>query len=452
MKQVNRIFALFLCICIVFSGAMIYDTGSNSKSNSNAVYNISSTMSHGYKASTMTNTTTSNVSDTYYDKQWALNNDGTFTYEDNSSTNTPEEDYQFPDIAKLPDNNNWGPNRNRGRGFQMQKGSANLYQSKGFNQQNSITAVENIDIDAPEAWAVASNKGKQVIVAVIDTGADYTHEDLKNSIWTNTGEIVGDGIDNDNNGYIDDVYGWDFCNNQPFELDQESSEYEHGTHVSGIIAASLNKKGIVGVVGNSNVKLMMVKALGGSEGSGEVDSVVNAIEYAQKMGASICNLSFGTETYSKKLKQVIADSDMLFVCAAGNASRSNEGDNTDKLPVYPASYDLDNIISVANLTYNGTLDTTSDYGKKTVDIAAPGSDIISTLPEDSYGYMSGTSMAAPMVTAVAAMVYSDRNVKLTKVKEIILDSAVTLSDLKNKVATGGMLNAYNALTLDISSN
>lgn len=450
MKQFKRIISLLLCTCLVLSGAVF-----GTERQTDVVYNAASTMSHGhYKAQTIASSTSA-VTDTYFDKQWALYNDGTFTYEDyNKSPNVPKEDYSFPDINNFFNGGEFEiqmPDHHRGFYKRNSIYTTNNYGSTPLFENTS--AVKGIDIDATKAWNAVSTSGKQVIIAIIDTGVDYTHEDLQNSTWTNLGEKAGDGVDNDNNGYIDDVYGWDFCNNQPYQRTSTTSEYEHGTHIAGIIAASVNNdKGIAGIAGSSNVKLMSIKALSGSEGSGSVDSVVNAIKYAQKMGASICNLSFGTESYDKELKQVMKESDMLFICAAGNADRSYQGSNTDQLPVYPASYDLDNIISVANLTYDGTLDTTSNYGKTSVDIAAPGSYIISSLPDNTYGYMSGTSMAAPMVTAVAAMVYSQREVALTQVKDILLNSSVQLSSLQNKVACGGMLNAYNALTANISGS
>ncbi len=460
MKHVKRLMALALCTVMALTGTASYaDRGRE------AVFSISGTMS----GQSLVSAAAAELSDPYYDKQWALYNDGTFTYEsgdktsDGTSGNITNPYEQFPGFLSFPGGNSRGGRNNFSipggtqrkafLGKSVSLGEVSLSTASlfgGYYQTNTITAVADIDIDAKEAWDTLSDDGDEVIIAVIDTGVDYTHEDLKDSVWTNTSEIAGDGIDNDKNGYIDDVYGWDFYNDKAFEVGKNTSEYEHGTHVAGIMAASLNSKGIAGAVGDANVKVMSIKVLGGKDGSGEAEDVIAAIEYAEKMGASICNLSFGTQEYSAKLYETIKASDMLFVCAAGNGSRTSYGDNTDNIPCYPASFNLDNIISVANLTYDGTLDASSNYGKTSVDIAAPGSYIISTLPNDSYGYFSGTSMAAPYVSAVAALVYSDREVELSKVKEIILGSVQKLDSLKNKVVSGGMVNAYNALTANIS--
>ena len=229
------------------------------------------------------------------------------------------------------------------------------------------------------------------------------------------------------------------------------TEDSHGTHGAGtIVAMRGNKEGIAGIVGNSTVKIMVIKALGGKEGSGLTEAIVKAIQYAEANGADICNLSFGTGTDDASLRSTIEDSNMLFIAAAGNGDHwTGKGVNDDQRPIYPAAYDFDNIISVANLNYNGKLHYSSNYGNKSVDIAAPGSYILSTTPNNTYSYMSGTSMAAPMVTGVAAMIYSHYNdVTLTKVKEMILKSAKPLDALNGYITTGGMLDAYAALTYD----
>ncbi len=320
-------------------------------------------------------------------------------------------------------------------------------------QTEQTAAVEGIDTDALKAWELASGDGEEVIVAIIDTGADYMHEDLAGSIWVNTGEIADNGIDDDNNGYIDDVYGWNFYNdNAKVYSSRRSDEYDHGTHVAGIIAAAQNDIGIAGLASNANVKIMLLKALGGSDGEGDTADVISAIEYAEAMGASVCNLSFGTTENDKELARVIKNSNMLFICAAGNGDSRGYGVDTDSTPLYPAAYDFDNIISVANLSCDGTLDSSTNYGLTSVDIAAPGTDILSTTTEDSYEYLSGTSMAAPMVTAVAAMVYSyGGNLTAQEARALILSGAEKLDSLNEKVATGGMLNAYDSLKAAIEN-
>ena len=198
-----------------------------------------------------------------------------------------------------------------------------------------------------------------------DTGIDYTHEDLAGAIWVNEDEIPGNGIDDDGNGYIDDVHGWNFYDhtNQVYTGDEDS----HGTHGAGTIAASSNNQiGISGIVPGERVKIMPVKALGGSDGSGTTASLIQAIHYAEANGASICNLSLSSSKNDRALYQAIAQSNMLFIVAAGNDSA-----NIDLSPTYPASYNLDNILSVANLCYDGVLHHTSNYGASSVDLAAP---------------------------------------------------------------------------------
>lgn len=332
---------------------------------------------------------------------------------------------------------------------QAQSGQVGLPRVIGPGAYESIvtSAVPGVDINVLPAWDLynASANKRQVIVAVIDTGIDYTHPELANALWVNPGEVPGDGIDNDGNGYVDDIYGWDFYygNNQTF-IGYEDS---HGTHAAGTIAANKGASGIVGITDNSFVKIMSLKALGGRYGAGSVEAVVEAIRYAEANGASICNLSFGTDIYDERLEAAIANSGMLFIIAAGNGDSSGKGYSTDTSPIYPASFTSNNIISVANLLFDGNLSGSSNYGVTSVDIAAPGSYVLSTVPGNQYGFMTGTSMAAPMVTGVAAMLYSYRpEISLQDVKQIILNSARKMDGLNGKLSTGGMLDAYAALS------
>ncbi len=311
---------------------------------------------------------------------------------------------------------------------------------------STIDAVKGIDINLQPAWELydqIENK-RPVIVAIIDTGIDVDHPDLKDAIWVNEDEIPGDGIDNDGNGFIDDVNGWNFIdnNNQLYT----GKEDNHGTHAAGTIAASRNNGGSVGITDNQYVKIMSIKALGGEEGKGSPESVIAAIRYAEANGAQICNLSFGSENYTEEFRATIQNSKMLFVVAAGNGNEDEIGYNIDKNPVYPASLPYDNIITVANLIFNGKLDRSSNYGPVSVDIAAPGTFILSTIPDKSFAFMSGTSMAAPMVTGAAAMLYSARpELSLQDVKNILITSAHKLDTLNGRVYSGGMLDVYSAL-------
>lgn len=313
-------------------------------------------------------------------------------------------------------------------------------------------AVSGVDINLEQAWKTYGNGNHDTIVAMIDTGIDYTHEDLKDTLWVNTDEIPGNGIDDDGNGYVDDVYGWNFYNNnnQIFTGEEDS----HGTHGAGTISAGTgNGIGIAGIVPGNRVRVMALKALGGTDGGGSTAAVIKAIRYAEDNGAVICNLSLTSTVDDKALYEAMKNSSMLFVVATGNGNpKTGKGVDTDAIPFYPAAYDLDNIISVANLSIDGTLSASSNYGKKTVDLAAPGSYILSTTPGNTYGYMSGTSMAAPMVSGAAAMVYSYFDgIGVADVKEILMSTVTPMERLKDVTVSGGMLNVGAALSYDIST-
>ncbi|MHC1723596.1 MAG: S8 family peptidase [Aminipila sp.] len=311
----------------------------------------------------------------------------------------------------------------------------------------SIPAEAGIDINISEAWKLYKSQ-RNVTVAIIDTGIDFNHEDLSNVMWVNQDEIAGNNTDDDGNGYVDDIYGWNFYNNNNNIYVGE--EDDHGTHEAGTITATKdNSVGITGIADEDSVSIMSLKVLGGEDGSGTTESIINAIKYADANGASICNLSLGTTSYDQALYDAMANSNMLFVVAAGNGD-SEGGTNIDFVPTYPAAFDLNNIISVANVSCDGNLSSSSNYGKNSVDIAAPGSYILGLTADNGYAYMSGTSMAAPMVTAVAALVYTgNADLSLSDVKEAILTSATPLDTLTGKVSSGGLLNAGLALKYTI---
>jgi len=293
------------------------------------------------------------------------------------------------------------------------------------------------DIDADMAWGVSTGS-HDVVVAVIDTGVDYNHPDLAANIWTNPGEIPDNGIDDDNNGYIDDVRGWDWVNDDNDPLD----DHGHGTHTSGTVGAiGDNGIGVAGV--NWNVSLVGLKFLSGG-GTGTTEDAVSAVEYATMMGFDLTSNSWGGGGFSQALYDAIQAAgavDQLFVAAAGNG-----GTNTDTSPHYPSSYDLPNIISVAMTDHNDDYDSLSNYGAVSVDLAAPGADVLSTLPGNSYGYGSGTSMATPHVAGVAALIRAiSPGVPATQIKTLILGSVDDITNPSKPTLTNGRLNAFFAI-------
>ena len=310
------------------------------------------------------------------------------------------------------------------------------------------SSTVDIDLELEKAWAAYNKENyqtRQVIVAVIDTGVDYEHPDLKDQMWINPNEIPGDGIDNDNNGYVDDIYGWDYYNNdntichydtKTMTASKEDND-DHGTHCAGIIAASANNQiGIAGVASNIDVKIMSLKIHGGVNGKGTIGNAIKAIKYATMMGADVCNLSWGSTTYNQALEQTIRESSMLFIAAAGNSGADN-----DAIPMYPASLPLDNIISVTFINPNGALTVKSNYGATSVDIAAPGVDILSTVV-GGYRASSGSSMAAPHISGIAAILYSSASqLYPSNVKEVLLINYKPLTNLSSLTYYPGIPNA-----------
>lgn len=303
---------------------------------------------------------------------------------------------------------------------------------------NGYYGTPDIDINVPSAWNITEGSG-DIVIAVIDTGIDINHPDLKYRIYKNKKEVPNNGVDDDSNGYIDDVNGWDFYNYDNTVYDSPYID-DHGTHVAGTIAGqSNNAVGVAGVA--PKVKILPLKILGTSEGGGYVSDAVRAVEYATSMGVKISNNSWGGGSYSTALYEAIRDSGSLFVAAAGN-----DGYNNDYYYSYPASYNLDNILSVAAIGNRGELAYFSNYGSTTVDVAAPGVSILSTMPDNSYAYLDGTSMASPHVTGVAALVYSNNtSYTPTEIKSKIINSTKELDSVKYLVASGGMVDAARAL-------
>ena len=310
------------------------------------------------------------------------------------------------------------------------------------------------DIDAPEAWLVAINA--QTIVAIIDSGTQLDHEDLSANIWINEAEMNGaPNVDDGNppNGFIDDIHGWDFFSDDADPSDEDG----HGTHTAGTVGAvSNNAIGIAGVCGEC--RLMPLRFLGPAGGS--TSDAIDAINYAVTNGATVSNNSWGGGAYSQALYEAIAaagETGHIFVAAAGNDSGNN-----DSNPTYPASYDLDNIISVAATDNRDVLASFSNFGPASVDLSAPGVNIASSYwdPEttaDDYWWSSGTSMAAPHVAGIVALVQSVQQAESSSacisaetgkkigVVERLLRSVRPVASLAPYLATGGVINAADAV-------
>ena len=313
------------------------------------------------------------------------------------------------------------------------------YQSLwGMNNTGQTGGTGDADIDAAEAWSVRTDAGS-IIVAVIDTGIDYHHEDLAENIWVNNLEASGQaGVDDDGNGYVDDLYGYDFYNEDGDPLDDNG----HGTHVSGTIGAvGDNGHGVAGIAWD--IQLMGLKFLN-ADGGGYTSDAVRAVNYARQMGAKVINASFGGGGYSRAMNDAIrafGDEDGIFVAAAGN-----EGENNDANPSYPVGYDLPNIIAVGASDSNDRLASWSNYGVNSVDIVAPGVSILSTLPNDRYGTYSGTSMATPHVAGAAALIWAAHSDwSHSEVISAIYDNADPV--LLDSV-THGRLNLNSAIRVD----
>jgi subtilisin family serine protease len=355
-----------------------------------------------------------------------------------------------------------------------------------------IEGTEDADIDAPEAWKIQTGN-PDTVIAVLDSGLDITHPDLTDSLWTNPGEIPGNGMDDDANGYVDDVHGWDFGDGDStlLEPDETVDGFDHGTHVAGTIAAQMNNEiGVAGVC--PGCKVMVLKGFartdfdrdGTFEMTLTVADEIEALAYARDMGAEVVNGSFAAADYSKLERLALEDLDaagLLSVFAGGNRSSDNDLMEFEEVPEglvptspsWPASYDIPSIISVGASNHRDEYgyDTGcaerigqvgpcafTNWGAASVDIVAPGVDVLSTLPEEDYGLKDGTSMAAPHVAGVAGLVATEHpEYGAVEIKNAILtgaDRVPSLSILKafggppiegSFTVTNGRVNALTAL-------
>ena len=311
-----------------------------------------------------------------------------------------------------------------------------------------MAGTEDADTDASEAWDVTTGAAG-VTVGILDTGVDYTHSDLLPNIWANPGESGAgretNGIDDDLNGYVDDYRGWDWVADDNAPAD----EHWHGTHVAGTVGARGNDG--VGVAGVAwRVGLVPLRVLSAS-GSGQVSDLISAYAYARAQGLKIVNASLGgSEGSQAEYDALAAASDTLFVVAAGNGGTDGVGDDNDATPTYPCAYDLPNVICVAATDNRDELAGFSNFGSTSVDLAAPGVTIASTVPRDTSGdrwaYADGTSMATPHVSGAAALAWArSPAASVADIRSALLSNVDPVPSLAGVTVTGGRLNAYRAL-------
>ena len=312
--------------------------------------------------------------------------------------------------------------------------------------QWTLRNMENHGMSVTRTYANRRSSPRQdLIVAVVDTGVDFNHEDLP--MWVNEGEIAGNGIDDDNNGYIDDIYGIntlirDSNGNATMNI---MDTHAHGTHVSGSIAAIQNNNlGVAGIA--SRTKIMALRTVPNSSDETDVD-VTEAFIYAAKNGAKIINCSFGKSHNERgmmvrdAINHIGEEYGVLVVAAAGNSMR-----NIDSYPSYPASFDSENLLVVASTSSRGNFSYFTNYGLEGVDVAAPGSSIFSTIPRNRYSNMSGTSMASPNVAGVAAEVLANYpDLTPVELKQILMESSYQTPVYASKIKSGGRVDLERAL-------
>ena len=371
-------------------------------------------------------------SDNLYSYQWGLKNIGNFLID----KEVLREDYT-PIYFDKSINDTM---------FYNDKNIVSNFRNVGF-AYNSMIAKEKFDTNWEDGYEYfkSISPARDVVVAVIDTGIDINHYELKDSIYINSQEIPLNGIDDDNNGYVDDIAGYNFCGNNGIVLPEVSYEV-HGTHAAGIIAAKHGNSGVRGFAYDEHVKIMPLKVLDSNE-NGYMSSVIDAINYAKNNGAVICNISLGTYTYDRNIDNAIkANPDMLFVVSAGNGY-DFIGYSLDERDVYPAKLNYDNVITVSNASFDGERYESANYGSY-VTVFAPGTYILSTTPNDSFAYLTGTSMAAPYVSALCAMIYSRfENVPISQYKKIIVKAATKCESLTGLCESNGIINVYETLKL-----
>lgn len=318
-----------------------------------------------------------------------------------------------------------------------------------MNNTGQTGGTVDADIDAVEAWDIHTGNDS-VVVAVVDTGIDYNHPDLADNIWVNPGEIAGNGIDDDGNGYVDDIHGIDCANNDSDPMDDNN----HGTHVAGTIGATGNNG--VGVVGvNWTTQLMGLKFLR-ANGGGAISDAIECLAYAANMAArttdpvnlKVTNNSWGGGGFSQVALDAfnaLGAESVLSAVAAGN----DYGNDNDTSPVYPASYDAESIITVASTTHTDGMSSFSNFGAESVDLGAPGSDILSTVVGGGYDSLSGTSMATPHVAGALTYLWSyNPSYSASALKNLVMERGDAIPALAGRTVSGKRLNLFNSIDCD----
>jgi thermitase len=335
------------------------------------------------------------------------------------------------DFVYAEENVTYTINKIKDADFEKQWGLENTGRNSG---SIFFPGKKGVDIEALEAWNITKGS-RDIKIAVIDTGVDYNHEDLKNNIMVNQAEKNGvAGVDDDGNGLVDDIYGYDFANGDADPMDGHG----HGTHCAGVIGAEHNNIGIRGVM--AKVQILPIKFLKDS-GGGTLAGAVQSIDYAIQRGVNIMSNSWGGGPFMQSLNdsiQAAHQAGIVFIAAAGNSNSDN-----DTKATYPANYD--NVISVGALDGKGKRASFSNYGKKTVHVFAPGVKTYSTVQDNKYKNMSGTSMAAPHVSGIVGLLLSlESNLTPSEVKDRLLNSTVNSDDLRD-LSQAGYISAFKTI-------
>lgn len=311
-----------------------------------------------------------------------------------------------------------------------------------FSEQWGLSNQSGPDIEALGAWEL-SQGSEDFVVAVVDTGINYNHEDLKRNLWKNEAEANGtEGVDDDGNGVVDDIYGYNAFNDSGDPMDGHS----HGSHCAGVIGADRNDIGIAGVM--PKAKMMAIKIFS-DNGRTSVEAIVRGIEYGINAGVKVMSNSWGGSQFSQAISDAVkaaSDADILFIAAAGNGNRWGLGYDTDTNPVYPAGYEHDSVVSVGAYKDSGVITRFSNFGKVSVDVFAPGQAILSTITGNDYKHYSGTSMATPHVAGIAGLVLAAYpELKATEVKSRLIEGVIADPAYADKSVAGGTISALKAL-------